>query len=58
MLLLLGGRTTSPDLRGSIDMLSKTLPDAKLAVLEGQEHNAMDGDRERLAAEIWAFLHR
>lgn len=56
VLLLLGSRTESHDLRAAIEGLAGTLPNHTLVVLEGQEHNAMDGDREHLAAVIRTFL--
>lgn len=56
VLLLRGGLTTSPELQTSIAALSKALPDSRTVVLEGQEHNAMDDDREHLAAVVKAFL--
>lgn len=55
-LLISGSRTINPDLLDSLDRLAKALPDRRLVVLEGQEHNAMDDDRERLASVIRAFL--
>jgi pimeloyl-ACP methyl ester carboxylesterase len=54
-LLLIGGRTQSQDLRLSVQSLADALPNAKVLVLEGQEHNAMDTDREHLAAAIRDF---
>ncbi len=56
VLLLRGGLTQSPELQNSILSLSKALPNTELVVLEGQEHNAMDGDREHLVSVIRAFL--
>lgn len=55
VLLLLGERTKSADLRGAIEQLSKALPDDRVVTLAGQEHNAMDTGREALAAEIKRF---
>jgi pimeloyl-ACP methyl ester carboxylesterase len=54
-LLLLGSRTQSAELRGAVQRLSETLPEPTVVVLEGQEHNAMDTDREHLANVIKAF---
>jgi pimeloyl-ACP methyl ester carboxylesterase len=55
-LLLVGSRTTSSDLRASVQSLRETLPNQQLIVLEGQEHNAMDTDREHLASVIRKFM--
>jgi pimeloyl-ACP methyl ester carboxylesterase len=55
-LLLIGDRTDSADLKASVQSLARALPAAKVVVLEGQEHNAMDTDRERLAAVIREFI--
>ena len=56
-LLLVGGNTRSPQLKAAIDSLAKSLPDARAAVLEGQEHNAMDpGGRQKLAEVVAGFL--
>jgi pimeloyl-ACP methyl ester carboxylesterase len=55
-LLLLGSHTASPELRLAVEGLAENLPSQKLVVLEGQEHNAMDTDREHLAAVIKDFL--
>lgn len=57
-LLLIGGRTTSPELRNSVQSLSETLPHSEVLVLDGQEHNAMDADRERFAAVLKKFVLR
>ncbi len=56
VLLLRGGLTQSPELQNSIRALSQALPNDELVVLDGQEHNAMDGDREHFASVIKAFL--
>lgn len=54
-LLLIGEETGSPVAKQSIAALQRSLPHPTLAVLERQEHNAMDGDREALAKAIIAF---
>ena len=54
-LLLLGEDTPSPYARQSIAALRESLPNPTLAILEGQEHNAMDGGRELLANAILKF---
>jgi hypothetical protein len=41
-----------------ISSLQTSLPKATLAVLDGQQHNAMDGARELLAERVTAFLLR
>lgn len=56
VLLLLGERTQSPELRRAISGLQDTLPDATLVVLAGQEHNAIDSGREALASAVLGFL--
>ena len=55
-LLLLGGETRSPALKRAIEALDASIPDSTLVVLEGQEHNAMDRDREQLARVIENWL--
>jgi len=55
-LLLLGGATKSVPAKESIRLLQDTLPDASLVVLEGQEHNAMDGARALLANTVAGWL--
>jgi pimeloyl-ACP methyl ester carboxylesterase len=57
-LLLLGSDTASPHIRKAIASLESALPDPTLVVLEGQEHNAMDGDREQLARVVTVFLSK
>jgi pimeloyl-ACP methyl ester carboxylesterase len=56
VLLISGSRTTGADLLDSLKRLSEALPNRQLITLEGQEHNAMDDDRERLASVIRDFL--
>jgi hypothetical protein len=41
-LLLTGGETASPQLKLEIRTLLDSLPDRRLFVLEGQQHDAMD----------------
>jgi len=55
-LLLTGSRTASPQLKLAISSLMDALPNRTLVVLEGQEHNAMDTDREHLADILTKFL--
>ena len=55
-LLLIGDRTESADLKASVESLAESLPIARVVVLEGQEHNAMDTDREHLAALVREFI--
>ena len=52
---MLGEDTPSPYARQSIAALRESLPNPTLAILEGQEHNAMDGGREVLANTIIKF---
>lgn len=54
-MLLIGGETTSPYMKQAISTLAASLPNATVAVLEGQQHNAMDSARELLAAAIIDF---
>jgi pimeloyl-ACP methyl ester carboxylesterase len=55
-LLLIGSRTASPHLRLSARSAADALPNRKIVVLEGQEHNAMDTAREQLAGVIKEFM--
>jgi pimeloyl-ACP methyl ester carboxylesterase len=57
-LLLIGGENANPHIRKAISSLQTSLPMATLAVLDGQQHNAMDSARELLAARVTAFLLR
>ena len=54
-LLLIGEETASPVAKQSIAALQGSLLHPTLAVLERQEHDAMDGDREALAKAIIKF---
>jgi pimeloyl-ACP methyl ester carboxylesterase len=55
-LLLLGAQTTSPYVKQAINSLQASLPNAKLVLLNGQQHNAMDTGRDVLASAIITFL--
>ena len=55
-LLVTGSDTASPQLRQAIDSLQASLPNPTLVVLEGQQHNAMDSARQKLAEVIMSFL--
>jgi len=55
-LLLTGSETGSVYLKQAIRSLQATLPNPTLVVLEGEQHNAMDTARQRLAAVITSFL--
>lgn len=55
-LLLTGGRTASPQLKLAIRVMMDNLPNLTLIVLDGQEHNAMDTDREQCAGVVVNFL--
>ena len=55
-LLLAGSKTTSPEVKQSIDSLRKTLPHPTLHIFEGQEHNAMDAIPQEFAATVSSFL--
>ena len=54
-LLLAGSRSTSPELRRSLDALRRSLPRATLYVFEGQEHNAMDTAQQEFAVTLASF---
>jgi transposase len=51
----IGEETASPHAKQSISALRESLPNPTLAVLERQEHNAIDGGREVLATAIIEF---
>jgi hypothetical protein len=55
-LLMMGSKTTSPEVRGSIDSLRETLPQQTSRIFEGQEHNAMDAIPEEFAATVSSFF--
>jgi pimeloyl-ACP methyl ester carboxylesterase len=55
-LLLTGSKTASPYLKRGIDGLMAALPNRRLIVLEGQEHNAMEAIPEKFAATVSNFL--
>jgi pimeloyl-ACP methyl ester carboxylesterase len=55
-LLLTGGKTASPYLKRGIDGLMAALPNRRLVVLEGQEHNAMETIPEKFAQTVSNFL--
>jgi pimeloyl-ACP methyl ester carboxylesterase len=55
-LILTGSRTESPDLKRAISVLMGCLPNPTLAVIEGQEHNAMDTVPQQFAETVISFL--
>jgi pimeloyl-ACP methyl ester carboxylesterase len=55
-LLLTGSKTASPDLKRAINVLMNTLPNGRLIVMEGQEHNAMDTIPHEFAKVVTSFL--
>jgi pimeloyl-ACP methyl ester carboxylesterase len=55
-LLMAGSKTTSPELKRSIDSLRAALPHSTLRVFEGQQHNAMDTIPQEFAAAVSSFL--
>jgi len=55
-LLLTGGKTASPYLKRGIEGLMSALPNRRLIVLEGQEHNAMETSPEKFADTVSNFL--
>jgi pimeloyl-ACP methyl ester carboxylesterase len=55
-LLLTGSKTVSPDLKRAIEALMVTLPNRRLIVFEGQEHNAMDTIPQKFTEAVSKFL--
>jgi pimeloyl-ACP methyl ester carboxylesterase len=55
-LLIIGEDTHSPDMKDAMQSLEGLLPNATMLVLEGQQHNAMDSAREKLAELITTFI--
>jgi pimeloyl-ACP methyl ester carboxylesterase len=55
-LLLTGSETASPDLRRAISGLLDSLPNRRLVVFEGQQHNAMDTVPQQFAETVTDFL--
>jgi pimeloyl-ACP methyl ester carboxylesterase len=55
-LLLTGSKTSSPQLKLAIDGLMQSLPNRKLVLFEGQQHNAMDTIPQRFASTVINFL--
>ena len=55
-LLMAGSKTTSPELKRSIDSLRETLRHATLRIFEGQEHNAMDIIPQEFATTLSSFM--
>ena len=51
-----GSKTTSAELKRSINSLHEALPHSTLRIFDGQEHNAMDTIPQEFAATISAFL--
>jgi pimeloyl-ACP methyl ester carboxylesterase len=55
-LLLTGSKTSSPQLKSAIDGLMQCLPNRRLVVFEGQQHNAMDTIPQQFASTVIDFL--
>jgi hypothetical protein len=55
-LLVTGAETASPEAKQAIRSLEASLPHRTVAVLAGQQHNAMDVGRAQLADAITRFL--
>lgn len=55
-LLLTGSETASPQLKLAISGLLDSLPNRRLIVFEGQQHNAMDTVPQRFAEAVESFL--
>ena len=56
VLLLMGGKTASPQLKLAVDSLKQTLPHAELTVFPHQEHNAMDSIPREFADKVLQFI--
>jgi pimeloyl-ACP methyl ester carboxylesterase len=56
--LLLAGSESAPFLRRPIEILAETLPNAEVAVLDGQGHVAMDSAPELFLRHVTDFLER
>jgi pimeloyl-ACP methyl ester carboxylesterase len=54
--LLLVGGDSPPVFRRAIEMLDAALPDARIAVMPGQQHVAMDTAPDLFLAEVTRFL--
>ena len=55
-LLLTGSDTTSPELKKAISALLESLPNRRLVVFDGQQHNAMDTIPRQFADVITKFF--
>jgi pimeloyl-ACP methyl ester carboxylesterase len=55
-LILTGSKTSSPQLKLAINGLLQSLPNRRLVVFEGQEHNAMETVPEEFANTVIDFL--
>jgi len=55
-LVLTGSKTSSPQLKAAINGLMQYLPNRRLVVFEGQQHNAMDTIPQRFASTVVDFL--
>lgn len=56
-LLLLGGDSPAR-YRNAIDVMSAMIPDNRIELLPGQQHNAMDTDPELFASKVIDFLNK
>jgi pimeloyl-ACP methyl ester carboxylesterase len=54
--LLLAGSASAAFLRASTEAVAAAVPGARVVVLAGQAHNAMDAAPDRFTAELLAFL--
>lgn len=54
--LVLTGSESPEVLRRAVELLRETLPEARLVVLEGQQHIAMDTAPELFLREVLGFL--
>lgn len=57
-LLMAGSKTSSPELKRSLESLRDALPRATVRIFEGQEHNAMDAIPQQFVAAIASFFRR
>jgi pimeloyl-ACP methyl ester carboxylesterase len=55
-LILAGSDTASADLKRAVNALRSSLPNSRLFVFKGQEHNAMDTVPQQFADALTRFL--
>jgi pimeloyl-ACP methyl ester carboxylesterase len=55
--LLLSGSESAPFLKDATGVLNDSLPNCRIAVLDGQAHAAMNTAPELVIDEVLAFIH-